>query len=209
MVTAPQERPGEYRFSEIGGALCLDFTNTAGREVTAVHEHLLGYADLLRWACQLELLDRARADRLASAATASPAEAEAVLARARELRETIYRIFAAGVHGEGPARDDLERLNGALAEAMKRSRVAPRGEGFAWGWEESDALDCMLWPVLRSAAELLTSDGLARIKECGSDTCEWLFLDTTKNRRRRWCEMSSCGNLAKVRRHRARKKKGP
>ena len=68
------------------------------------------------------------------------------------------------------------------------------------------ALDSALWPIADSAAKLLTSPDRKRIKECASNNCLWLFLDTTKNHKRRWCDMKSCGNRAKVREHRRRKR---
>lgn len=207
MVTNPQPE-SLYDFEFIGGALCLDFTNTLGRGVTTNTEHLEGYADLVRWGLQAELLDVRRAGRLGDVAAASPSQAEAVLARARELREVIYRIFAAKVRGTARRPADLQELNAALKDAMARTRLTPVADGFAWGWEETDELDALLWPVARSAAELLTSSETRHLKECGSETCEWLFLDSSKNKRRRWCDMRSCGNLAKVRRHRQRRKAG-
>ena len=63
----------------------------------------------------------------------------------------------------------------------------------------------MLWPVAHSAAGLLTADDLARVRECAAEHCTWLFVDHSKNRSRRWCDMQSCGNAAKVRRYRSRK----
>src|SRR5690606_34555848 len=69
-----------------------------------------------------------------------------------------------------------------------------------FGWPESNALDQVLWPVAVSAAELLTSADRERVKECAADTCNWLFLDMSRNRSRRWCDMKECGNRAKARR---------
>jgi predicted RNA-binding Zn ribbon-like protein len=76
---------------------------------------------------------------------------------------------------------------------------------FAWGWaSEPLRLGAPLWPVARSAADLLTSSELAALRLCASDTCAWLFLDTSRNGSRRWCSMRTCGNRAKARRHHAR-----
>src|SRR6266851_1001987 len=72
------------------------------------------------------------------------------------------------------------------------------------GAAAASALDAALRPIVESAVGLLTSSKLARLRRCGSSTCYWLFLDETKNCSRRWCEMASCGNLMKVRRHRAK-----
>jgi predicted RNA-binding Zn ribbon-like protein len=45
---------------------------------------------------------------------------------------------------------------------------------------------------------------LERVRECANHDCGWLFLDLSRNRSRKWCDMSSCGNRAKVRRFRER-----
>src|SRR5207302_22567 len=73
---------------------------------------------------------------------------------------------------------------------------------------EEETLDRMLWPVIRSAADLLVSGEAQRVRRCASETCDWLFLDTSRNHSRRWCDMSGCGNRAKARRHYARAKAG-
>jgi len=87
--------------------------------------------------------------------------------------------------------------------------VEPRGTGFVWSWDaDTPELDRPLWPIVRSAAELLTSPERELVKRCASDTCLWLFLDRTKNHARRWCDMKVCGNRAKVRRHRRRATSG-
>ena len=128
---------------------------------------------------------------------------------ARELREALYRIFTAHADGRDPAAEDLALLNRALALAMPHLQLSARAGTFAWEWDE-DALDLhrLLWPVARSAADLLTSDDLVRVRECAGEHCNWLFIDRSKNNSRRWCDMQDCGNVAKVRRYRSRKQAG-
>jgi predicted RNA-binding Zn ribbon-like protein len=63
----------------------------------------------------------------------------------------------------------------------------------------------LFWPVVQSAAEFLTSDDVRHLRACASPKCGWVFLDTSRNRRRRWCAMQVCGNRAKVRRFYARR----
>ena len=89
-----------------------------------------------------------------------------------------------------------------MTEAMGHLRVGWEEGLFRWSWAEEEALDCMLWPVVRSAAELLNSDLLSRVRVCPADDCAWLFLDQSRNRSRRWCDMSTCGNRSKARRFR-------
>jgi len=92
---------------------------------------------------------------------------------------------------------------------MGRSQVIPTDAGFTWVWAEGGrALDCMLWPVARSAADLLTAGELPAIRQCQGSQCGWLFLDTSRNRTRVWCDMRVCGNRAKARRHHARLRAG-
>jgi predicted RNA-binding Zn ribbon-like protein len=54
---------------------------------------------------------------------------------------------------------------------------------------------------------LLESDEVPRVKLCGKPTCRWLLVDRSRNHGRRWYEMSDCGNTAKARRFRERKRK--
>ena len=120
------------------------------------------------------------------------------------MREAIFEVFAARARGAPPPAGALRTLNKELPTALARLRLVAGGGGYRTEWEDKDALDRMLWPVVRSVAELLTSDDLDRVRECAADNCAWLFLDRSKNRSRRWCDMAVCGNRAKVRRFRER-----
>ena len=96
-----------------------------------------------------------------------------------------------------------------LEQAPARDALSARDGGFAWAaGAPGTPLRRPLWPVLWSAADLLTSDRLARVRSCGDPRCGWLFLDTSRNRSRRWCDMADCGNRAKARRHYARRVEG-
>ena len=141
-------------------------------------------------------------------AAQQPAVAAAVLVRARRLREAIDAILTANAVGITLPRDSMRLLNAELGLALANARLQPATAGFAWQWAESlEALDRPLWPVVRSAADLLTSDELAHVHKCAGDTCGWLFVDRSRNHSRRWCDMNECGNVAKVRRYRTRRKR--
>ena len=104
--------------------------------------------------------------------------------------------------GQQPGAEVLGVVNGVLADMLGRSRLAPAGGDLAWAWGgDEDALDRPLWAVARAAAALLTGPGLERVRACPGVGCGWLFLDTSRNRSRRWCDMRDCGNRAKARRH--------
>ena len=207
-----RDRPAAPSFDLSGGALCLDLANTWSDRGRPDTEQLRGYADLLAFAQQTGQLAGGEAARLQQRAERQPRAAAAALARCRELREALYRIFSAAAARRAPPAADLERLNAALPEALSRLRIERRGARFAWAWHAPDAppepLGAPLWPALRSAAELLTSDEWRRVRECAGSDCTWLFLDRSRNRSRRWCAMQTCGNRAKARRHYRRARAG-
>jgi predicted RNA-binding Zn ribbon-like protein len=190
---------GEFEYS--GGALCLDFANTWGNRSDAAKDRLAGYDDLLRWAAGSGTLSDAERAELEKAARRSPEKSTAVFAEAVVIRESLFRICDAVAREVPPAAADLEVLNRALA-AMPQRRLCRGGACCEWRWPESLAdLHRILWPVIRSAADLLTSPDAERIRQCEAPDCSWLFLDRSRGGRRRWCDMSSCGNRAKARRY--------
>lgn len=200
------------KFEFVGGQLALDFVNTASRrDVGPLHERLHSYGDLVEWASLARALPDCTPGELNKAAAAHPRVAEKVLHEARELRESLYRIFrafATGIDTVTPPQEDMARLNEIFRRAnMHRtlcciSPNAHRAPTFDWKWDEAGAeLDRVLWPIALSAAELVTVGDPQRIKECGGDNCNWLFLDASKNRSRRWCTMEDCGSKVKAKRH--------
>ena len=93
-----------------------------------------------------------------------------------------------------------------MARAHARRHLTPTKHGVGWAWRADD-LDSMLWPVILAAADILTDDDeRGRVRVCQGEDCAWLFLDRSRRRDRRWCDMSSCGNRAKAKRHYARTK---
>jgi predicted RNA-binding Zn ribbon-like protein len=206
------DAPPPRRFQFVGGDLALDFTNTmGGKRAGIAREYLHTYTDFLSWCSQAGLVDNLLAEDLAVQAARCPEEAASVLARAIEVREAIYRIFAAVVENRTASAEDIGLLNRELAAGLHRLCVAA-GKGktdFGWAWtRDGCALDQPLGPVARAAADLLISHTqLNHVHLCDGDNCGWLFVDSSKNHSRRWCDMRDCGNRAKVRRHRL--KQGP
>jgi predicted RNA-binding Zn ribbon-like protein len=207
MVTAANlaaRTDDDYAFDLSGGRLCLDFANTVGwRGSDAPAEHLGSYGDLVAWAEQARAVAPRDARALLRRAAARPAEARQALAGAIELREALYRVFAAIAAGRPPRAPDLAIVNAAVPAAFERSRLVRSNTGFtlAAGVKDDD-LAAPLTPVVRSAIDLITSPDVERVRTCAAADCAWLFLDTTKNRARRWCDMRTCGNRDKVRRFR-------
>ena len=208
VVPQPNVAPPK-KFQFVGGALCLDFCNSVGgKRGVRSREYLNSYRDFLSWSEQAGLLDTRRSEELLRKVRRRPSGAADALKRAIRLREAVYRIFFELAENKRPAERDIGELNVELSRSLSRLRVAPAKNGFGWQWSaEHVALDHPLGPIARSAADLLTSDwALENIRQCQGENCGWLFLDSSKNHSRCWCDMRDCGNRAKVRRHRMREK---
>ena len=187
----------------VGGRTCLDFVNTASqRRVGPFKDRLQSYEDLVLWAVAAEQLTEAEATDLRRKAAADPAGAAAVLERGRELRESIYRVFSSRAAGRELPAADLKRISEEYGRAAVNRVLTPSNVGVCqFEWQTHDSLERPLWPVAVSATNLIASEDALRVKECATENCNWLFLDSSKNRSRRWCDMKECGNRAKARRH--------
>jgi predicted RNA-binding Zn ribbon-like protein len=187
-----------------GGALCLDFCNSGQGIRGSKEEWIPTCADLVDWLEAAGALTDSQALRLRTGAAKAPQAAQQLFVRAIAFREALARVLLARTEGRTPANEDLRLIDAEYARTAPFARLSATDDGFAWTLDSSAAeLDAALRPPVESAVSLLTSSKLARLRRCGSPTCYWLFLDETKNCSRRWCEMASCGNLMKVRRHRA------
>src|SRR6266487_1368835 len=178
----------EQIFDLTGGLLCLDFANTLDNR-TDVHpqELLNSYNDLVSWSQQAQVLTEQEAQRLLEKAARRLSEASRVLKRAVAIREVIFRIFKQVAEDESPEDEDLVTLSAAVADAQHHAQIVPKAAGFIWDWTGK-------------------ADDLDTVRVCASDSCDWLFIDTSKNHSRRWCNMKSCGNREKARRFYTRKK---
>ncbi len=208
MVRRESNAMDEYHFKLLGGQLALDFANTASWHARAEPGELLtDYARVLAWGEQAGALTAAARARLATAAGHDPAGAATALVRIVALREAVYRLFSALAAGRPLPAADLAALNGALAAALSQLRVLATDTGAVWGWEDSAGdLVRPIWPAIRAAADLLTGPDRALVRECAGEGCGWLFVDTSRNRSRRWCDSRDCGNRTRVRQHYARQR---
>ncbi len=195
--------PRGFPFELTGGHLCLDFVNTVdGRRSTRPKELLEDYHSLVSWGAQSGAIAARERPPLLSGAARRPADARKTLDRARALREALFAIFSDIAAGREPSPRTLQPLQDALPGTLGRLRLLPAKKAFAWVWaDDARSLDRILWPVVRSAADLLTSGERDRLRQCAGDTCAWLFMDRSRNGTRRWCDMSICGNRSKARRH--------
>jgi predicted RNA-binding Zn ribbon-like protein len=193
----------------VGGRLCLDFVNTATARGSADHRnYLTSYDALLAWGRHTEVVSTKQAQSLATLAAKEPQAALSALSLSVSLRETIYRLLGSTIRGRRPEGSDLLQVNRAFQKACPHRTVLQKGAGFEWGWEfDPGDLLSILWPVVLSTTELMTSPDINRVRQCAREGCQWMFLDSSKNGTRRWCSMAVCGSRMKSQRFYHRKRK--
>jgi predicted RNA-binding Zn ribbon-like protein len=191
----------------VGSELAFDFANTCtGRGGAHYIEHWRTPEHVVLWSRHAKVLTPADGELAMERLETDPTLGGRLLERAIALREVIYRIGAAIAHDMKPAEADTDALAAAHAACVAHARLAPFGGNFVWQFRAADGIvEAILGPVTLSALTLLAQADVGRIKQCSGDHCGWLFFDTTKNKRRRWCEMEVCGNRAKQKAHRARR----
>ena len=169
---------------------------------------LTNYGDLLHWAGEAGAISNEISGCLKSLAHKNAEEADLVLHQAVELREALYGVLVAIFEHREIPQALLAVVDRAARRASENSRIVQDGMFFKWEWTNPESnLESVLWPIARSAADLLVSTELSYVRRCASDDCAWLFLDKSKNHGRRWCEMRVCGNRDKARRYYQRNKK--
>jgi predicted RNA-binding Zn ribbon-like protein len=188
----------------VGGCLCVDFVNTTGARGSRMQrERLETYADIVTWSQRAKLLSSAQARTLGAIAVAQPAAARKTLSRVRKIRERIYRLLRAVTDGRRPLEDDVAHLDALSRLERRRYQLSYRAARYHLRPRERELeLDGMLWPIVASVVDLLTSSRLSKLARCGE--CDWLFVDDSKNRSRRWCK-KECGDRVRARRHYAKR----
>ena len=197
------------KFELVAGPVCLDFVNTLDDRFSAEPKELLkSYLDLARFGEDTQILSPSEVDHLFELSQSSPDAAKRALGAAIQLREAVSSVFWALLHKKPVPPAALFTLNQYIQMVAQHSNLVQTKAGFEWRFDAAgNHFDAPLWPIARSAADLLASAELAYVRACDSPTCQWLFLDMSKNHKRRWCDMTKCGNRAKFRSFYARQKK--
>lgn len=194
-------------FQLVAGHSALDFINTLDwrfREA-GTEELLRSYHDLLRFAEQSNLLPQKQARQLLR--SVSGGRGLRVLESCTELREAIADLFYASIDNRNPAAESLKTLEGQVKAARSHQQLCVTSARLEWKWRDAqNDPEIPLWLLSLSALDLMTSDSAHRVRACDSDECRWLFLDTSKNHTRRWCDMKICGNRMKARRFKAQQR---
>ena len=199
-------------FDLCGGHPALDFVNSLDNRFRddGPDEMLASYGDLLRFLEEVGLLDTQRVRFLKRSVTTETGER--ALQSVRALREVTSSVFYAVVAAIPPAPADLRVLERYFLDASRHRELrweAREQAGVAWVWGRFESEpELPLWILSQTVSDILLSDLIRHVRACAVDTCRWLFLDTSKNHTRRWCNMKVCGNRMKARRYQAARRDG-
>jgi len=195
------------KFQFVAGHVALDFANTLDFRYDERRrvELFPTYGRFLDFAAQAGLISAPGKRKLLRNTTGSAAARR--LKQIVEIREALYRMFLAAVKGKPLNPSCLRTYNGYLRDLDVAKELTWRKSGFIRSSADLTVTSLApIGPILESAGALLTSPDRSHIRECGDQSCRWLFLDTTKNHSRRWCSMDICGSRSKARRYYARQK---
>ena len=195
---------GPEPFKLLAGHPALELVNTMDMRFSGQTVDLIPtYKDLLRLTTQLKLLTAEQARKLGR--TVGEEEERRVLASTAELREALAKVLYGRIDGTRPASGPLQTLEQQFHTAALHRRLLAGESRLEWSWSGVERhAEIPLWMLAQAASDLLVSSDAELIKDCGDPTCRWLFLDVSKNHTRRWCDMKTCGNRMKARRHHAR-----
>jgi predicted RNA-binding Zn ribbon-like protein len=190
-----------------GGVPCLDLANTKAYRGTGHEADLLdSYEMLVAWSLAAGALQPAEAGPLLRAAAESPDAAAEQLVRTRELRDAIYVVMQSVAQRTEPPVAALASLNTFLADSQVHGQIVRSNGDYEVRFRPEDDMALPIWRLTDSAARLLLSPDRENVRECPGHECGWLFLDTTRNHSRRWCDSADCGNKARVRAFTQRKR---
>jgi predicted RNA-binding Zn ribbon-like protein len=196
------------RFSRfVGERLWLDFVNSdrALLRGSRTNDALDAFETYVNWLSAARVLDAERAEAMLKRAQQQPTAASAAVHEARRLRNVLRALAESGLTGDRRSEEiAISEINRILGRSAGSRRVEPRSDG---GFVRSfvtvgDVFTGLLVPVIESAADALVQDELPRVRKCANPKCGRVFYDASRNGKRRWCEMATCGNRAKAARHR-------
>ncbi|MBA3854585.1 MAG: hypothetical protein C0503_09225 [Gemmatimonas sp.] len=190
----------------IAGRLWLDFVNTDDARLGQRVDLLATFSAFVEWLAAAQVIDPDRASVLRRRAVEQPSGAAAALVEAQRIRALLRQLADQGRDARGALTRAhvVEELNRVLGRSVGTRRVDLTPEG---GYARSfvpvgDAFGGLVIPIVESAVDSLVRGELGKLRGCSDRRCPRYFADDTKNGKRRWCEMKTCGNRAKAKRHR-------
>jgi predicted RNA-binding Zn ribbon-like protein len=200
----------QYRFERsdlVGGHVVLDLVNTVTGRDSRPTDWLATYERLLEWAALTDAFEARSLSMLARMCAAEARGAARALRRVRELREAVSEIIVATIEGKPTPNRALAEMERQLKDAVGASCLTFSDGCAALEIDvASSRLDYPRHILALSAFDLLRAFPAQRVRQCSAPRCTSIFIDSSRGGQRRWCDMATCGNRAKSRRHYERRR---
>lgn len=193
----------------VGGAAVLDYLNTCdgrrpGTGLREVVDKLSNLEDIVHWFFHAGFINAEEHQHFMTVVGRSSWHTVTAFEQLIDFREALYRLLLPMALDHGPDQASLDVLSQALVDTADQRLLVATPVGVIWRWRVGDDLGSMtagfIGRLAVQASMLLTSGDLTRLRACAMQDCDWLFLDTSKNGRRRWCQMNVCGAREKSKR---------
>lgn len=184
----------------LGGNLSLDFVNTVhDRHEAPLRDLLLNYLDLATWVYFADAINDSLKENLLKIGLENQGSADQIYKDALQLREAFYDFIVNLINQDEAFTTNIQLINQWLSRTFSNLELVQLNGHFVLDWNtENFELESVLWPIIRAFVDLVTSEDINCIKQCGN--CGYLFVDKSKNNSRKWCSMEICGNRVKARR---------
>lgn len=212
VVDRPPAAPARTSHTElyvfVGERLWLDFVNSddsTHARGEARSDALDAFERFVSWLSGARVLDEERAVAMLRRAQQQPTGSSAALHEARRLRNVLRALAERGdAPQERATQTAIGEINRILGRSAGSRRVEPRSDGgFVRNFVTTgDVFAGLMIPIIESAADALVAGELQRVRRCADPRCARVFYDGSRNGKRRWCDMKTCGNRAKAARHR-------
>lgn len=201
------KRPFEAK-DFVGGHEAVDLVNTVTARDAEPVDRLESYSGLLQWASLAGVFSEHDLDTLMRLSETDAAGAVEALQALKEMREALYSVITALIGEQQPDKEALHLVEGAWKTAIENCEWAIHDSHVALCLPATRAgLDYIRQAIALRGYELLCALRIERTRVCSGDSCGWLFIDSSKGGKRRWCDMSVCGSVVKSRRHQLKKKR--
>lgn len=182
---------------------CLDLINTVELTDGVPDDHIPTTDDVIAFLAGHELAHETDLRRQAER------EGGEWLGRVRDARTALRELWDSQVEGRAPTPRAIATLNALLGRGPRVELRATRaGVEIAHDHRHDDPTGEALARVTVALVDAIAGGQVDRFRICANDGCRWVFEDHSRAGRRRWCDMTTCGNRAKVRRFRSRRREG-
>jgi len=185
----------------LAGNLSLDYVNTIhDRHEEPIRNLLHSYLDLVTWVYFADAINNSQKERLLQMGWENQQDANRVYTDSLQLREAFYDFVFNMINRKEVSPASMQLIKNWIYKTFSNIELIQSNDGFSLDWNiENIGIESILWPIVRSFADLVTTVDRNRLKQCSN--CGYLFVDNSKNKSRRWCSMEICGNRVKARRH--------